>query len=173
MTGPEGAQAAQQALKDLHDVALPPQVAMTPQTAGWYALALLAGLLVVWTCVTFTRRFLRDRYRRAALRELAALEAGLGEEASRSAALRGLPVLLRRTALAAWPRGEVAPLTGDAWLAFLDDAYGGNGFSAGPGRPLALAAYETDAGLRALNEREARALFALAGTWIRRHRGRA
>jgi hypothetical protein len=169
MTGPESAQA----LEKLHDVVLPPPVSMTPQTAGWYVLFALAGLLLLVTCVALARKRLRNRYRREALRELAALEAGAGDGAARNAALRALPGLLRRTALAVWPRDEVAPLSGDAWLTFLDRTYGGDGFAKGPGKLVALAAYEPDRDLAGIGEKDAREAFALAGEWIRRHRVRA
>jgi len=38
-------------------------------------------------------------------------------------ALRALPELLKRTALAAWPRSDVARLSGSRWLSFLEKAY--------------------------------------------------
>jgi hypothetical protein len=65
---------------------------------------------------------------------------------------------------------DVAALSGDAWLAFLDRTYGGDGFTKGPGRLVALAAYEPDADLRGIVESDARAVFVLAREWIRRHR---
>ena len=167
MTGPES---AQHALNGLHDVVLPPPVSMSPQTAGWYVLLILAGFVLLWAGVALTRKHWRNRYRREALRELATLECGAGDGASRTAALRVLPSLLRRTALAAWPRGEVASLSGGAWLAFLDRAYRGDGFEKGPGKLVALAAYEPDADLEAVSEGDARAALALARDWIRRHR---
>lgn len=173
MSGPESAHAAQQALEGLHDVALPPPVSMTPQTAGWYLLLAIAGLLLLWAAVAFVGRTVRNRYRRDALRELDALEASTGGDSARAEALRTLPALLKRAALAAWPREEVASLSGDAWLAFLDRTYGGRGFGAGPGRIVALAAYEPDGQVLGLGEKDARAAFAVAREWIRRHRVRA
>jgi len=173
MPGPETAQTAEQTLRRLHDVVQPPPVSWAPQTIGWYVLFALAGLLLLWGCVALVRRLLRNRYRREALRELAALEAGAGEDASRAAALRALPGLLRRTALAAWPREEVASLSSEAWLAFLDEAYGGDGFRRGPGRLVALVAYEPDRDVHGIDEPDARAAFELARVWIRRHRVRA
>ncbi|MEP5516176.1 MAG: DUF4381 domain-containing protein, partial [Bauldia litoralis] len=70
--------------------------------------------------------------------------------------------ILRRTALAAFPRHDVAGLQGDAWLAFLDASYPGSGFSDGPGAVIARAPYEPAA--------DAPGLAALATDWIRRHR---
>ena len=82
--------------------------------------------------------------------------------------LRDLPILLKRTALAAWPRSEVAALGGRDWARFLDATSGGNGFSAGAGETLERLAY---GGGTALPEpHELRRLTDAAENWIRRHR---
>ena len=54
-------------------------------------------------------------------------------------------MLVRRTALAVFPRETIAPLTGTAWLAFLDRSYGGDEFSQGAGRWLVSAPYQQTA----------------------------
>jgi len=85
---------------------------------------------------TWLQRRARSAARRRALRQL---------EESRSAyAYHGNPVtlgaevseLLRRTMLAYAPRAEVAGLTGDAWLAWLDSDLDEPRFRDGPGRKL-------------------------------------
>jgi hypothetical protein len=129
----------------------PPPVSLMPQTAGWIwlGLALLAGLALLIRAVLRHRR--ANAYRRAGLAALA----GAGDDPARIA-----PVL-RRTALAGFPRTEVAGLTGADWLAFLDRTLPGAGFTDGPGRVLAEAPY-----------REVPAppgLAALARRWIRSH----
>jgi len=49
--------------------------------------------------------------------------------------------LLKRYALVCWPASDVAALTGESWLKFLDK-YGGNGaFFQGPGRVLLTSPY--------------------------------
>lgn len=104
-------------LDQLHGLREPPPVSMLPATPAWAVLAvvLLCGLALL------LRLWLRHRragaYRRAALAELAGLEPGLA--AGGAAALARLDALLRRTALAAFPRAEVAALTGPDWAAFL------------------------------------------------------
>ncbi|KZM49769.1 DUF4381 domain-containing protein [Labrenzia sp. OB1] len=141
-------------LLDLLDpVQEPPPISMFPQTAGWIwlGLALLLGLAaLVWQFLRYRRK---NAYRRQALRELL----DCPDDAAH------LATLVRRTALAAFPRDEVASLCGKNWLTFLDRAYGGNGFSAGPGEQLASAPY-------AAGQKEA-SLKALVRTWIRKHRG--
>ena len=74
-------------------------------------------------------------------------------------------VLLRRTALAAFPRATVAPLAGTAWLAFLDRSYDGQEFSQGAGRLLISAPYRR----AAPGDDEVEALVGVARRWIRRH----
>lgn len=120
-----------QLLDLLEPVPEPPPISMMPQTVGWVwlAIGLVAGLLLL------IRQVLRHRhanaYRRAALTALS--EAG--DDPARIAQI------IRRTALAAYPRKDVAGLTGEHWLAFLDGTLPGDGFSDGPGRVLADAPY--------------------------------
>ena len=52
-----------------------------------------------------------------------------------------LPRLVKQTALAFRPRTEVAALSGEPWLQFLDASYGEKGFTEGPGRLLPKLAY--------------------------------
>lgn len=135
----------------------PAPVSMAPQTAGWLAIAVAVALALAWLSWRRWRRWRADAYRRAALAELAAV----GDDPSAIAAI------IRRTALAAWPRREVAGLCGTDWLRFLDATGGSGAFTAGPGAALATAPY-----LRSATS--ASGLNALAARWIRTHRaGRA
>jgi hypothetical protein len=140
-------------LDNLHDFYQPPPPAWTPQTIGWYVLFGMGGLLILWIAIHFIRRWFADRYRREALRELALLPP---EQFS---------ALLKRTALAAWPREKVASLSGEAWLQFLDQSIRSDLFHRAPAnrveeialRPVVLSNEET---------------YALRNTvveWIRRH----
>ncbi|HMQ95081.1 MAG TPA: DUF4381 domain-containing protein [Amaricoccus sp.] len=139
-------------LHELVEPAEPPPVTMTPQTWGWAVLAVLLALALAWLAWRAWRRWRANAYRRAALAELAAA----GDD---PVAIAGI---LRRTALAAWPRERVASLTGRDWLAFLD-ATGGGGFAGGPGAALAVAPYRDDAvPVPGLGE--------AAALWVRRHR---
>lgn len=134
----------------------PAPVPMTPQTWGWTVLAAALALALAWIAWRAWRRWRADAYRRAALAELAAA----GDD---PATIAGI---LRRTALAAWPRERVASLTGRDWLAFLDATGGGGSFGEGPGALLAEAPYRADAAPRP-------GLGAIAAHWVRRHRAGA
>jgi hypothetical protein len=136
----------------LEPVPEPPAPALWPQTAGWVWLGLALAALALWVGRRLLARRRANAYRCAALDAIAAA----GDDPA------ALAAILRRAALAAYPRRAVAGLAGDDWLAFLDRAYGGAGFREGPGRALIRAPYAPGAA--------APGLAALAAEWTRRHR---
>jgi len=122
---PAGAAAAVPAelvsIARLADPVLPEPVAWLPQTLGWQILAGLLVLGVLWLVWRAARRWWRNRYRRDALAEWRQLEARWQREPDNAAAvLTALPVLVKRCALSAWPREQVASLSGAAWAQFLE-----------------------------------------------------
>lgn len=124
-----------------------------PQTAIWAWLALgLTGLLATVALLVY-RRWRANAYRRAALAELRRIRDVPSEQAK----------LLRRVALAAFPRRDVASLIGDEWLAFLDETHGQNAFRSPLGRSLIAAAYD---GTAAQGQETSR----LVERWVRDHR---
>lgn len=139
----------------LEPVPEPTPVSMMPQTAGWLWLGVI---LLVMLGICFWKLLLWRRktaYRREALAELATCPNNP----------QRLAELLRRTALSAYTRQDVAALHGSEWLAFLDRAYGGTGFSNGPGKAVAEAPYKK-AG-------DSNDLKPLIRTWIKTHKGAA
>lgn len=146
-------------LKDIH---LPASVSWWPPAPGWW---LLAGLLLVamlFAVHGFRRGRDRRRLRRAAGLELKHLEQALKAGYARQQLVRELSALLRRLALSLYPRERVASLTGAEWLAFLDRSMGAPVFSRGPGRLLASAPYAPD------DEVDMAALLELARAWVER-----
>jgi hypothetical protein len=138
----------------LHPPAVPERIDMTPQTPGWIILAIALVLLLGWGFALILRRYRSNAYRRAALAELTYLSRTGNDPAE-------IAVLLKRTALAAFPRDQVASLHGESWLTFLDAHFPGEGFCHGAGRVLATAPWRPAAADPALS--------ALARDWIRRH----
>jgi len=148
-------------LAGLRGYHLPEPVSWWPPAPGWWVLAGLAVLVCLMVLGWLLRRRRRRAAARLALGELAALRAAYQRDADPARFARGLSRLLRRFALARFPRGEVAGLAGQRWLGFLD-AHGGAGrFREGPGRLLADAPYRPRA------EIPADELAALAEAWIR------
>lgn len=146
-------------LSRLHDIVPAPPVPWWPPAPGWYVMAALitvAGAVLAWRWLVRRRR---NAYRRQALSLLDGLnpEAGMMPEVA---------ALVRRTALSAFPREEVAPLTGEGWLAFLDRT-GGNPVSThGPEHRLAELVY----GTRTADPEERHQLIAAVRRWIKTHR---
>jgi len=120
---------------------LPEPVSWWPPAPGWWALAALVILLaaaVTWWGLSFYRSRAAARAAKAELRQLREL---FRRDGDASAFARGLSRLLRRYAIARFPRRQVAGLAGGDWLAFLDEHGGGGRFRGGPGRVLADAPY--------------------------------
>lgn len=138
-------------LRLLEDAPEPLPIPLTPQTPGWIVLGAAALIALVVMVRWALRRHRAEAYRRAALREL--VQAGDNPEAVAS--------ILRRTALAGFPRGDVAALAGTDWLAFLDRTFPGKGFASGPGQVLASAPYRP--------HEPAPGAARLAQDWVRHH----
>ena len=149
-----------EALAELREISLPEPVSCAPQTAGWYIVGALMVVGLVWLAVRWHHSWRANRYRREALAELSALE--------REANLAALPALVKRTALSFAPREQVAGLSGNRWLEFLDGTAGDNAFTTGPGRLLPRLAYAADR----LDESSSQELLETFRRWIRRHNAR-
>ncbi|MDE5460337.1 DUF4381 domain-containing protein [Bradyrhizobium sp. CSS354] len=147
----------------LIDIPLPPEISLWPQT--WEAriaivLLLAVVVAVLWRLVHYRRV---NRYRREALAELRLMAET--SPAGPEDLLTRLTLLVRRTALAAFPREQVASLAGPAWLSFLDRSYGGQEFSQGIGRLLVSGPYQKIQP----DEAELKSLSNLVCRWIGGH----
>ncbi|WP_417672104.1 DUF4381 domain-containing protein [Roseibium sp.] len=136
----------------LEPIPEPEPVSMLPQTIGWIWVAVAFSALALWGLRRAVFRWRSNAYRRAALREITSV-AGNHDE---------LPAILRRTALAAYPREKVAALHGEDWLAFLDRTYGGDEFTKGAGRPITRLPYA--------NTADANGLFPVVIRWVKQHK---
>lgn len=148
------------ALRDIH---LPPEPGLWPPAPGWWLLLLL-GLAALALLGRQGLRLQRRRRRRA--RILAELDRLEGAEMQGQALVAAVSALLKRVALTRYPRTEVAALSGEAWLAFLDRSGGDGRFARGAGRALADGAYAPETS--GLDEQ---ALLAVARDWLRRNLG--
>jgi hypothetical protein len=141
-------------LEKLHDFYQPSPPSWRPQTIGWYVVFAIVFLLLLWLAAHLIRRWIADRYRREALRELVFTRP------------EHLSELLKRTALSAWPREKVAALSGEDWLRFLDGSAQSDLFQSAPANRLEEVALNP---IPVSSEEEA-ALRDAAATWIRSHR---
>ena len=149
-----------QLLDLMHGLIVPEPIPWLPATPGWWTVLgwLLALLfLAAWQIV---KRRRRDRYRRDALAELKAIEAD--SSADPAMAAQRIAAVLKRTALVAYPRKDVAGLYGTEWARFLTESSNNDRRIAQAAESLAAAAYRPDA--------DPHVLHAPARRWIRRHR---
>ncbi len=112
------------ALRSLKDIVVPQPVSWMPHTWGWLALGLiLLAAILLWGMVLY-RRWRRNAYRREALQILDEIEGDLRSQQTRDVASARLGELLKRTALAAWPRNTIAAVSGNEWVGFLSSHQG-------------------------------------------------
>jgi hypothetical protein len=157
-------------LNNLHDIVAPKPVSWLPPAPGWYALALTLLLVLLWVMVAWYRRRQRNAYRRQAADELARIETALAGEKAKSLLLPRLPELLKRAAIAAYGRGEVASLCGEPWLDFLDHRIGKPLFSGANGKLLLNCSYGSAALLDNVSLEQAQNLCRAIHIWLVGHR---
>ena len=120
-------------LRDLH---LPEAIGWWPLAPGWWALIVLALIGLGFLLRHYLKIRARGAARRHALRQLDQLTAEYEQHRDAVTFSSHLSELLRRTMLAYAPRHDVAGLTGDEWLAWLDRDFDQPKFQTDAGRKL-------------------------------------
>jgi hypothetical protein len=151
------------AIRGIVEILPPEQVSWLPTTIGWRLVALLLAVLATRWSWRRWQRWLRNRYRTVAVAEL---EAILAAPASSQQKLASISRLLKATALQAYPRTEVASLSGAEWIKWLNACGNGSVFPRESTRLLAEAVYLrsttiADSGLKDLA--------AASRRWIKQH----
>jgi len=129
------------ALEQLRDLHPPPVPGLWPLAPGWWILILVVLAGVTWAAWLLWRRHRRSLWRRGVLSSLDELEQSPRAQADPMWLVAEVSVLLRRVALIAHGRDEVATLSGESWLVFLDRTGGDAQFTQGAGRVLATGPY--------------------------------
>jgi hypothetical protein len=151
------------ALKDFIEIADPAAISWLPQTAGWLYLGIA---LLIWLAYRLFRQLQhwhRNRYRREAQAELAQLR----QQLTAPQLVSELNALLKRTALAVYPRAEVAALAADSWLEFLNGECDSPVFEGSNAQLLLTGSYQP----RALASQDASELIDHCLSWVQQHRG--
>lgn len=146
-------------LGDFNEVVSPEAISWWPQTVGWTWVA--AGLLILAGYHGWKRlvHWYRNRYRGEAINKLRQLpdSGNTVVEVNR---------LLKLTALAAFSREQVASLSGEQWVGFLNAQCSEPVFDQAQGELLALAAYSG----KTVEATAGRALLNASQAWIERHK---
>ncbi|MFZ2726321.1 MAG: DUF4381 domain-containing protein [Methylococcaceae bacterium] len=143
----------------LRDIHLPDAISWFPPALGWWLLAITLPLLVLFL-VKYYQRLTRQTALKTAKKQLTEIST---RSANNTEKLRELSVLLRRVAITLVPRHEVASLTGQAWLQFLDSSLKDAPFSSGAGRCLLDAPYRNSP----LSDSELNTLLQLSAQWLK------
>ncbi len=143
------------------EVVPPEAVSWLPRTAGWQLLGGVLAVLLLYRGWRGLRRWYRNRYRREAAARLQRL-AGQPDTPLPAGEVNKL---LKLTALAAFPREEVAGLYGPAWIDWLNRQCAAPAFAGEQAELLAEGTY------RAVTVEGAtrRRLLETSLTWVREH----
>jgi hypothetical protein len=152
-------------LDQLADIHLPDGVSWWPLAPGWWillALFILAALgFFIWR-----RRQMQNTYRVIAQQELTAIYSQFQQSSDSAAYLHALSILLRRTALTAYPHSFNASIKGIDWLHWLDAVCPTlqEKFSSDLGQTLLSSAYQKNPQV------DVYGLQQLSTQWIAQHR---
>lgn len=105
-------------LSDLRDIHLPDPAGFWPPAPGWWLLAALLSAAAIGLCWWLWQGYRRNRWRVSARRELDNLARSRAPEQER---LLELNRLLKRAARARYPDKHPESLSGEDWLAFLQE----------------------------------------------------
>jgi hypothetical protein len=129
----------------LRDIHLPESVGIWPLAYGWWILLFILVAVIVAGIFLYLRNR-RNRFSAITLarKELEEIQEKFSRDNNPEQLVREVSILIRRLAISLFPRTDVAHLTGDSWLAFLDQQVEGEPFSSGDGRILVDAPYRKE-----------------------------
>jgi len=129
-------------LENLRDIHLPETVSSWPPAPGWWLLALLILSCIGWVIWKLWKNHQQKHLLRLSLASLEKLETDYVEHQDSQRLIRQYSSLLKRVALARFPRQKVASLNGSSWLKFLDQSAETSLFNSTAGQLLINAPYQ-------------------------------
>jgi len=155
-------------LAELRDIPLPPAVSGWPPGPLWWLLLALALVVTGLLLRYWFRWWRRNAYRRVALEEVQAIYLQWQSDKDQQRYLHELHALLKRVALQAFPGSAVAALSGDSWLAFLDQQW-----RRPPNKGFAESVTGSSHYHPQPSATDIEQLQHLARNWLRQHRGQS
>ncbi|MDO8844722.1 DUF4381 domain-containing protein [Methylicorpusculum sp.] len=129
-------ESAELPLKDIH---LPDAIGWWPPAMGWWLLVILIPLMIL-LLIKLIRHITRSTAIKSAKRILTEIKQDSTKNELEK--LREISILLRRVAVSVAPRENIAGLTGQAWLDFLDQGMKDKPFTQGIGQCLINTPYQ-------------------------------
>lgn len=126
----------------LRDIHVPEAIGWWPPAIGWW---LLMVFIPVFLGVLYW--FYKILSRKTAIKTAKKILAKIKQDTDRDSLrkLGEISILIRRVAISLAPRNEIASLSGEAWLIYLDSSLKDKPFSDGIGRYLGDAPYRKEA----------------------------
>ncbi len=149
------------ALNPLRD---PAAIGWWPLAPGWWILIVLAVLTIAIACYYLTKRYHANAYRRMALQQLAYIHTHTNP-ADKLRRVSDINALLKSVALQQFPRHDIASLSGDAWLGFLNTTRRSESTDSEFSASFATAAYQPQ-----VPDLDDEQLFQASKHWITKHR---
>ena len=144
---------------------MPADISWWPSTIGWKTVALLLCIFVSYRLFKFAQSWWKNRYRREAIRQINEQQASVN---NLSNVVEKLPFYLKATALQAYPRDQVAQLSGSAWIDFLNEKTGSEHFNSNVSEQLLTISYRPKEQWQ-LTEEQCLNLINLTKLWVKYH----
>ena len=147
------------ALRDIHSA---PDIAIWPPAPGWWVVAALLLVLLVWAGIKLIAYLRRMALQRRVLRQLDSCEETYSINGDLRSFASAVNLILKRVALRKFGRAQISVLYGPAWAQFLAES-GGRPDDQDSWQELAGAPYRTQPSLDAATSLE------LARGWVQQH----
>jgi hypothetical protein len=129
-------------LDSLKDIHLPQAVSAWPPAPGWWILTILSVIALSWIVLKVWKNYQHKHLFRVSNATLIKLHEAYLEHKNSHLLIQQYSLLLRRIALSKFPRQQVASLTGQTWLNFLDETSQSDLFNSDIGALLINAPYQ-------------------------------
>jgi len=151
-----------QQLLQLHDIHLPAGPGWWPPAPGWWVVGIVLLLLLLWSGIKLFNWYRIKRWRHKLLKEFSQFHNKI-DQMDDSEFVTEISSHLRQLSLILFPANDVASLTGNSWLTFLDEQSHQQVFFQEPGKFLIELPYQKSD--NALSTEQKKQLLNLAQQW--------
>ncbi|MDH7459766.1 DUF4381 domain-containing protein [Chitinophagaceae bacterium 26-R-25] len=144
----------------------PSPVKFTYSTPGWYVLGALLLLLLIVVAWLLVRHYIRNRYRREAIKNLQQIEGMYAANNNYTDLVYETNMLAKRVAMSRYGRHSVAGLRGEEWINYMNSKWRKKSFNANDALLLANNLYT----FSPLPAEQASLFVSKTKDWIRQHR---
>ncbi|MDT8282685.1 MAG: DUF4381 domain-containing protein [Gammaproteobacteria bacterium] len=151
---------------NLRDIHLPDPISWWPPAPGWWLL--LSGFVLLLVSIYMLRKIYRSRQLKRDIKtQIEHIKRQFAQTNNKSQLAKSLSILLRRASISFYPARTIAGLTGEKWLALLDQSnvrpLNDLKFQSDIGKVLISAPYQSEASLA---DYDSVALIRLCESWL-------